>query len=103
MWRRLAGAAINNQVFVIYANRPGPQFSGHSAVFDPMGERIAATGYRESIFETKVDIGKVTTWREKENLYANRRPSLYREIINRHREIKAMKTNKARQNLSICS
>lgn len=95
MWRRLAGAAINNQVFVIYANRPGPQFSGHSAVFDPMGERIATSGYRESIFETKIDIGKVTEWREKENLYGNRRPRLYREIINRHRETKAMQTNNA--------
>lgn len=95
MWRRMAGAAINNQIFVIYANRPGPQFSGHSAVFNPMGERIAATGDSEIIFETEIDVGEVTKWRKKEDLYNNRRPSLYREIINRHTETKALKKNKS--------
>ncbi len=33
MWRRFVGAAIYNQVFVVYANRPGRFFSGHSGVF----------------------------------------------------------------------
>ncbi len=95
MWRRMAGAAINNQIFVIYANRPGPQFSGHSAVFNPMGERIAATGDSEIIFETEIDVGEVAKWRKKEDLYNNRRPSLYREIINRHTDTKALKINKS--------
>lgn len=94
MWLRMAGAALNNQVFVIYANRPGPQFSGHSAVFNPLGECIAAAKDREIVFETEIDMGEVAKWRKKEDLYNNRRPSLYREIMNRHTETKTFKTNK---------
>jgi predicted amidohydrolase len=86
MWRRFMGAAIYNQVFVIYANRPGPFFSGHSAVFDPMGETVVKAGSRETILEANIDIGKVHTWRNEEQIYTNRRPLLYREIVNRHKQ-----------------
>lgn len=84
MWRRLKGAAINNQVFVVYANRPAPLFSGHSAVFDPMGETIAQAGPKETILEAGIDMGQVASWREQEHIYGHRRPLLYREIVNRH-------------------
>jgi predicted amidohydrolase len=86
MWRRFIGAAISNQVFVIYANRPGPFFSGHSAVFDPMGETIIQAGSKERILKADIDISLVQRWRNREQIYPNRRPLLYREIVNRHKQ-----------------
>lgn len=86
MWRRFAGAAINNQVFVVYANRPGPFFSGYSAVFDPTGEPFIKAGAKEKILEADIDIRKVRKWRNREQIYPYRRPVLYREIGNRHKE-----------------
>jgi predicted amidohydrolase len=86
MWRRFAGAAINNQVFVIYANRPGPFFSGHSAVFDPMGETVVKAGSGETFIEADIDLRKVQRWRDQEQIYPYRKPLLYREIVNRHKQ-----------------
>lgn len=91
IWRRLAGAAINNQVYVIYANRPGFLFSGHSAIFDPTGACIATTGKRESIVKAEIDLRNVIKWRKQEDIYYSRRPILYREITNRHIESRAVK------------
>jgi predicted amidohydrolase len=85
MWRRLSGAAIFNEVFVIYANRPGPVFSGHSGVVDPRGETISKAGLRETILEAEIDLTEVGRWQEQEPIFPYRRPLLYREIINRHR------------------
>lgn len=86
MWRRFMGAAIYNQVFVLYANRPGPFFSGHSAVFDPMGETVIKAGSKETILEADIDIKKARRWKNEEMIYPNRRPLLYREIVNRHKQ-----------------
>jgi len=85
MWRRLAGAAINNQVFVVYANRPGAFFSGHSACFNPKGDVLTSAGATEAIIEQTLDLNEIAQWRMEENIYENRRPQLYREIVNRHR------------------
>jgi predicted amidohydrolase len=85
MWRRLSGAAIFNEVYVIYANRPGPVFSGHSAVFDPRGETISKAGRKETILEADIDLTEVGRWQEQEPIFPHRRPLLYREIVNRHR------------------
>ncbi len=84
MWRRLTGAAIFNQVYVIYANRPGPSFSGHSAVFNPRGEKLISAGYREKIITTEMDLRETSKWRGEEPLFPYRRPLLYRQITNRH-------------------
>ncbi|MGD9073833.1 MAG: carbon-nitrogen hydrolase family protein [Desulfobacteraceae bacterium] len=86
MWRRFIGAAIYNQVYVVYANRPGPFFSGHSAVFGPMGETLAKAGSEETILEADIDTRKVQKWRNEEQIYPYRRPLLYREVVNRHKE-----------------
>ncbi len=85
MWRRLAGAAINNQVFVVYANRPGDDFSGHSAIFNPRGDVLVSAGLEEAIIESDIDLDEVREWRLEEAIYPNRRPLLYRDIVNRHR------------------
>ncbi len=83
--RRLSGAAVFNQVYVIYANRAGPVFSGHSGIFDPKGEKIVKAGRREAIIETEIDLEEVAGWRAEEKVFPYRRPLLYREIVNRHR------------------
>ncbi len=85
MWRRFAGAAINNQVFVLYANRPGHYFSGHSAVFDPRGEVLVSAGPNEAVIEADIDMEEVRKWRMEESIFPNRRPLLYREIVDRHK------------------
>ncbi len=83
--RRLSGAAVFNQVYVIYANRAGPVFSGHSGIFDPKGEKIVKAGRREAIIEAEIDLEEVAGWRAEEKVFPYRRPLLYREIVNRHR------------------
>ena len=44
-WRTLARArAIENTVFVAAAAQPGPRYSGHSLVVDPLGDVLAEAG-----------------------------------------------------------
>ena len=85
MQRRLSGAAIFNEVFVIYVNRPGPVFSGHSAVLGPQGETISKAGREEVILKAEIDLADIGNWREQEPLFPYRRPLLYREVVNRHK------------------
>ena len=85
MWRRLAGAAIFNQVFVVYANRPAKFFSGHSAVFGPRGEVVVKAPTKEAIIEAEIDLDQLRQWRSEEKIYPYRRPLLYREITHRHK------------------
>lgn len=84
MWRRMKGAAINNETFVIYANRPAGYFSGHSGVFSPMGDMLISATGEEEIISTEIDLDEVRRWRDEELLYPYRRPLLYRDIITRH-------------------
>lgn len=84
MHRRMAGAALNNQMFVVYANRPGPRFSGHSAVFDPRGRLLAQAGAEEmEILEVEIDLADVDAWRAEEAVFPHRRPKLYRPLLRR--------------------
>jgi predicted amidohydrolase len=80
MWRRLQGAALDNQVFVIYANRPGDYFAGYSAVVDPRGDVVAHANDEETVLQAGIDLDDIQSWREEEAIYPNRRPLLYREI-----------------------
>jgi len=85
MQRRLSGAAIFNEVFVIYADRPGPVFSGHSAVIGPQGETLIKAGTEETILKAEIDLADIGNWREQEPIFPYRRPLLYREVVNRHK------------------
>ena len=103
MWRRLVGAAIYNQVFVVYANRPGPLFSGHSAIIDPKGDMLFSSGSQESIIEADINLNEVQRWRTEEQLYPNRRPLLYREIVSRHKPnlmTSSSKTRKSKESIA---
>lgn len=83
IWRRLQGAAICNQVFVVYANRPGERFSGHSTVIDPMGEVLIDAGTDENIMHCEIDLKQLYKWRKQERIFQERRPLLYRDVIRR--------------------
>lgn len=87
MHRRLSGAAIFNEVFVIYANRPGPVFSGNSAVINPQGEIVAKLAQKDAILEAEIDLADLGQWREEEPIFPYRRPLLYREVVNRHKMV----------------
>jgi predicted amidohydrolase len=100
MSRRLSGAAVFNQVYVIYANRAGPVFSGHSAVFNPQGEVIAKAGRREAVIETEIDLNHVAQWRAEEKIFPYRRPLLYREIVNRHKAESLVTESQIREGLT---
>jgi predicted amidohydrolase len=81
--RRLEGAALFNQFFVVFANRPRPHFSGGSMVIDPKGDAVVQAGERETIVQAYLDMADVDTWRKTEKLYPNRRPFLYRTLTQR--------------------
>jgi len=83
MWRRCLGAAIFNQYYVIYANRPGPHFGGCSAVFDPRGGMLAAASPHEELLTAELDLAEVARWRQEEVIFTNRRPLLYRDLSDR--------------------
>lgn len=79
--RRLQGAAVFNQFFIVYVNRPDSIFSGHSMVIDPRGEIIADMGSRTRIQTVTIDLREITKWRRIESIYPNRRPRIYRAIV----------------------
>lgn len=85
MWLRMKSAALNNQVFVIYANRPGNYFSGHSAVFNPRGETVISAKTKARILKTEIDLDEVKMWRKEERIYKHRRARLYREITSQRK------------------
>jgi predicted amidohydrolase len=85
MWLRMRSAALNNQVFVIYANRPGDYFAGHSAVFGPRGDTVISAKTKGKILKTEIDLDDVRAWRKEEQIYKNRRPKLYRIITAREK------------------
>jgi predicted amidohydrolase len=104
MWRRFVGAAIYNQVFVVYANRPGRFFSGHSGVFSPRGDILVSSGSKETIIEANIDLNEVHKWRNEEQVYPNRRPLLYREIVNCHKpSLMTSKTEPQESRLAIAN
>ena len=78
--RRMSSAALDNQQFVVYANRPGPIFSGESAIFDPRGDTVAALHRQPGVLAIEIDLEEVSRWRAEERIYAHRRPQLYRSL-----------------------
>jgi predicted amidohydrolase len=100
----MVGAAINNETFVVYANRPGPFFSGHSGVFGPNGDLLATAGAEEQMIETVIDLEDARRWRKEEPIFPHRRPLLYREIADAHRaELPGRGKGKKRQDLVMVS
>lgn len=69
VWRTLLKArAIENQFFVIAANRVGSdgtgRFFGHSAIIGPTGEMFAEAGEDEEVLLARIDLAEVDAARE---------------------------------------
>ena len=81
-WELLLKArAIENQMFVVAANRVGSDekntFFGHSMVLDPMGEVLVSGGDAELILTCELDMGLVDKTRSLIPCFEDRRPDLY--------------------------
>ncbi len=83
-WKTLTEArAIENQVFVVAANRigndgPGLTFCGASRVIDPYGTIIAAASeIDEKLLVADLDLGQIACTRKRLQVHQDRRPDLY--------------------------
>ena len=73
-WRTLARArAIENTVYVVAAGQPGPRYSGHSLVVDPLGDVLAEAGDGPEVLTAELDHEILATARRTNPSLANRR------------------------------
>jgi predicted amidohydrolase len=73
-WTTLVRArAIENTVFVAAAAQPGPRYSGHSLVVDPMGDVVAEAGDGPALLRARLDHQSLVTARATNPSLANRR------------------------------
>ena len=73
-WRTLLAArAIENTCFVVGVGQPEPRYVGHSAVFGPLGESLAAADGPEATLEVTLDRADLDAARRTNPSLANRR------------------------------
>jgi predicted amidohydrolase len=73
-WRTLTRArAIENTVYVVAAAQPGPRYSGHSIVVDPMGDVLAEAGEDEETIGATLSSDLLDEARRTNPSLANRR------------------------------
>jgi deaminated glutathione amidase len=73
-WRTLARArAIENTAFVVAAGQPGPRYTGHSLVVDPLGEVLAEAGEGPEVVTAVLDHTLLERARRTNPSLANRR------------------------------
>jgi predicted amidohydrolase len=73
-WRTLVRArAIENTVFVAAAGQPGPRYSGHSLVVDPLGDVLAEAGDEATTLRVTLDPELLDRARRTNPSLANRR------------------------------
>jgi predicted amidohydrolase len=73
-WRTLAVArAVENTVFVVAAGQPGPRYTGHSLVVDPLGDILAEAGEEPAVLRATLDRQVLDEARRTNPSLANRR------------------------------
>jgi predicted amidohydrolase len=73
-WRTLVRArAIENTVFVVAAGQPGPRYTGHSLVVDPLGDVLAEAGEEAAVLRATLERGALDRARDANPSLANRR------------------------------
>jgi deaminated glutathione amidase len=73
-WTTLLRArAIENTVYVVGVGQPGPRYTGHSMVVDPLGDVVASTGDGPAVLRAELDPVAVSRARETNPSLANRR------------------------------
>jgi predicted amidohydrolase len=77
----LKARAIENQLFVLGANRCGQDghlvYAGHSRIISPCGEIIASAGKRPSSLRANIDLGLVERTRKQIPCLRERMPEAY--------------------------
>ncbi len=81
-WRTLLSArAIENQVFVIGANRcgkdPGLYYGGYSCIIDPLGNVIAGLEENPGTATASIDLSEIDTFRSLIPCLKERKPYIY--------------------------
>ncbi len=73
-WRTLVRArAVENTVFVVAAGQPGPRYTGHSMVVDPLGDVLAEAGEGPGTIRATLDPDVLAEARRTNPSLANRR------------------------------
>jgi deaminated glutathione amidase len=73
-WRTLVRArAIENTVFVVAAAQPGPRYTGHSMLVDPLGDVLAEAGTDAAVLRATLDRDVLDAARHTNPSLANRR------------------------------
>ena len=73
-WRTLVRArAIENTAYVVAAAQPGPRYTGHSLVVDPLGDVLAEAGDGPAVLRATLDPAVVAEARRTNPSLANRR------------------------------
>jgi predicted amidohydrolase len=73
-WRTLVRArAIENTVYVVAAGQPGPRYSGHSLLVDPLGDVLAEAGEKPETLTVTLEPATVAEARRTNPSLANRR------------------------------
>ncbi|MCM0621105.1 carbon-nitrogen hydrolase family protein [Nocardioides bruguierae] len=73
-WRTLVRArAIENTVHVLACGQPGPRYSGHSLVVDPLGDVLAEAGEGPTVLRAEVDAVRLAEARRTNPSLSNRR------------------------------
>jgi predicted amidohydrolase len=73
-WTTLLRArAIENTVFVVGAGQPGPRYTGHSLVVDPLGDVLVEGGDDAEVLSVELDLDAVAGARRTNPSLANRR------------------------------
>lgn len=68
-----ASRALDNGMYVVFSGLVGGGFIGGSAIFDPLGRRIAGVSEREGLAIADLDPAVVTAAREQQRMWTDRR------------------------------
>jgi predicted amidohydrolase len=73
-WRTLVTArAVENTVFVVAVGQPGPRYTGHSMVVDPLGDVLVEAGEGAAVLTATLERESLETARRTNPSLANRR------------------------------
>lgn len=95
---RIEANAAENQVFIVYVNKPMQELcSGNSMVVNPKGRIISSAGSVETTITGLLNYDDLKEWREQEHIFPFRRPELYGLLTKATGGVKASKKSKKKE------
>jgi predicted amidohydrolase len=81
---RIQANAAENQVFIVYVNKPMAEMcSGNSMIVNPKGRIVSCAGSVDAVVTGLLARDDLLQWREQEHIFPYRRPELYGAIAAR--------------------